>query len=184
MSFSENLRNARKKKGLSQEQLAEALDISRQSVSKWESGAALPETDRLADIAALLGISADYLLTGREATPADVVPAAPGRILIKSFDGAAVVSCMKVSASPILRPAKNEPAFLLQGVDRTGFFGDHNIILAYYADEKSIKKEISEISDAMARGDRAYTLRYYAEVTTKGLSPKLVETEEKHQRFS
>lgn len=43
MGFSENLQYLRKKHQLTQEQLAERLDVSRQSVSKWESGAAYPE---------------------------------------------------------------------------------------------------------------------------------------------
>lgn len=41
MKFSEKLQNLRKEKKLSQEQLAEMLDVSRQSVSKWESGGSL-----------------------------------------------------------------------------------------------------------------------------------------------
>ena len=45
--LSERLRQLRKNAGLSQEQLAEKLDISRQSVSKWESGASIPDMDKI-----------------------------------------------------------------------------------------------------------------------------------------
>ncbi|MBQ8597032.1 MAG: helix-turn-helix transcriptional regulator [Lachnospiraceae bacterium] len=52
----------RKKMGWSQEQLAEQLDISRQSVSKWESGASIPDLDKIIKLSKLLGVSTDYLL--------------------------------------------------------------------------------------------------------------------------
>ena len=47
MAFSEKLYELRKKRGLSQEELAEALDVSRQAISKWESGRAMPEAGKL-----------------------------------------------------------------------------------------------------------------------------------------
>lgn len=52
----------RKKNGWSQEQLAEQLGISRQSVSKWESGVSIPDLDKIIKISNLLGVSTDYLL--------------------------------------------------------------------------------------------------------------------------
>lgn len=54
--------NRRKKKGWSQEELAEKLDISRQSVSKWESGASIPDIDKIIILSDLFGVSTDYLL--------------------------------------------------------------------------------------------------------------------------
>ena len=47
MKFGENLQKLRKEKGISQEQLAEQLGVTRQSVSKWESGASYPEMDKI-----------------------------------------------------------------------------------------------------------------------------------------
>ena len=52
----------RKEKGLSQEELAEKLGISRQAVSKWERAEASPDTDNLVTLAKLYGISLDDLL--------------------------------------------------------------------------------------------------------------------------
>lgn len=52
----------RKKNGWSQEQLGEQLGVSRQSVSKWETGLAVPELDNLMQMSALFGVSIDYLL--------------------------------------------------------------------------------------------------------------------------
>ncbi len=52
----------RKKLGWSQEQLANELGISRQSVSKWESGMSIPDLDKIIKLSALFGVSTDYLL--------------------------------------------------------------------------------------------------------------------------
>ena len=52
----------RKKSGLSQEELAEKLNISRQSVSKWERAEASPDTDNLIELAKIYGVTMDDLL--------------------------------------------------------------------------------------------------------------------------
>lgn len=62
MIFSEKLRLLRTQKGLSQENLADRLHVSRQSVSKWESGISLPEIDKLIAISDLFSVSIDCLL--------------------------------------------------------------------------------------------------------------------------
>lgn len=62
MALPEKLYALRKKSGLSQEQLAEALNVSRQAISKWESGSAMPESDKLLALSNYFGVSLDYLL--------------------------------------------------------------------------------------------------------------------------
>ena len=62
MMFNDNLNKYRKQKGLSQEELAFRLGVSRQSVSKWESGQSTPELERIIEIADLFGISLDELI--------------------------------------------------------------------------------------------------------------------------
>ena len=62
MNISDKILKLRKEKGLSQEALAEALGVSRQSVSKWESGAALPDTYKIIARSELFGVSTDYIL--------------------------------------------------------------------------------------------------------------------------
>ena len=62
MSLGNKLAQARKKQNLTQEQLAERLGVTRQAVSRWESGAAWPETDKLVRMAQILEVSCDYLL--------------------------------------------------------------------------------------------------------------------------
>ena len=62
MSFRKNLEYLRKGKKLSQEDLADKLDVSRQSVSKWESGAAYPETEKILSICKIFDCSLDELM--------------------------------------------------------------------------------------------------------------------------
>ena len=62
MSFRKNLEYLRKSKKLSQEELANKLNISRQSVSKWESGAAYPETEKILAICKIFDCTLDELM--------------------------------------------------------------------------------------------------------------------------
>lgn len=67
MQLGETICALRQKAGLSQSELADALGVSRQSVSKWETGAAVPDLDRLVKLAALFHVSLDRLVTGEDA---------------------------------------------------------------------------------------------------------------------
>lgn len=63
MKLQEKIYYCRKKAGLSQEALAEKLGVSRQAVSKWETGDAVPELGKLPLLAKAFGVSADWLLS-------------------------------------------------------------------------------------------------------------------------
>ncbi|MCD8154736.1 MAG: helix-turn-helix domain-containing protein [Clostridiales bacterium] len=74
MILSEKLLTLRTRAGLSQEELAEKLNVSRQSVSKWECGASIPGIDKILEISRIYGISTDYLLKDEmEELPGEVV---------------------------------------------------------------------------------------------------------------
>ena len=64
MFFASNLQKLRKEKNMSQEALAEKLDVTRQSVSKWESGASYPEMDKLISICKIFNVDMDTLVNG------------------------------------------------------------------------------------------------------------------------
>lgn len=66
MEFSEKILTLRKSKDLTQEQLAEKLNVSRQSVSKWESGLAIPELEKLVALSQIFEVTTDYLLKPSE----------------------------------------------------------------------------------------------------------------------
>ena len=75
MKFSEKIIQARKAKALTQEDLAEAVGVSRQAVSKWETEEAKPDVDKLIAICKVLDLSMDYLCLDRE--PVAVMDSAP-----------------------------------------------------------------------------------------------------------
>ena len=62
MTIGQQIQNLRIEKGLTQERLAEMLEVSRQSVSKWELGQALPEVDKVIRMSELFGVSTDKIL--------------------------------------------------------------------------------------------------------------------------
>lgn len=66
MTFGNRLYELRKSSGLSQEELAELLDVSRQSISKWESDKGYPEMTRLIFLSDYFQVSLDYLMRGVE----------------------------------------------------------------------------------------------------------------------
>ena len=66
MEFHEKLQELRKSKGLTQEELAEALFVSRTAVSKWESGRGYPSIDSLKEISTYFSVSIDDLLSGEK----------------------------------------------------------------------------------------------------------------------
>lgn len=66
MNFGERLYKLRSEKNISQEELAELLDVSRQSISKWENDKAYPEMTRLLFMSDYFDVSLDYLMRGVE----------------------------------------------------------------------------------------------------------------------
>ncbi|MBQ6389386.1 MAG: helix-turn-helix transcriptional regulator [Mogibacterium sp.] len=66
MTFGEKLKEARKEAGLTQEQFAEKMSVSRSAIAKWESDKGLPDVNNLKMMAQLLGVSVDYLLAADE----------------------------------------------------------------------------------------------------------------------
>lgn len=66
MDMAERLQDLRKKANYSQEQVSDMLGISRQAISKWESGQGKPEIDNIIKLVEIYKVSADYILLGQE----------------------------------------------------------------------------------------------------------------------
>lgn len=66
MNISDRIQTLRKAKGMSQEQLADAVGVSRQAVSKWESEQASPDLDKVVIMSELFDVTTDYILKGIE----------------------------------------------------------------------------------------------------------------------
>lgn len=77
MELNERISLARKNAGLSQEQLGDKLGVSRQAVSKWESGQTNPDVAYIAEMCRLFGVSSDWLLLGEESARDDTPARCP-----------------------------------------------------------------------------------------------------------
>ena len=73
MTLGEKIRQARKNCGLSQEQLADKVAVSRSAIAKWETDKGLPDVGNLKMLARLLGVSVDYLLDEAETADGSVI---------------------------------------------------------------------------------------------------------------
>ena len=82
MAFSDVLRNLRRKNDMTQEDLAEALEMSPQAVSRWETGTAFPDSTVIIKLAYLFNVTTDHLL---EVDP-DRMRGEIGRLILQSSD--------------------------------------------------------------------------------------------------
>lgn len=71
MSIADRIQNLRKAKGISQEELADKIGVSRQAVSKWESGQSTPDIEKIILLSDFFETTTDYLLKGTESAKAD-----------------------------------------------------------------------------------------------------------------
>lgn len=122
VNISKNIADLRKKKGITQEQLATALNISPQAVSKWETNISQPDTQTLPLIADYFNVSIDYLFYGQDVSC--------GEIYEKIFQ--------KVSAHPQMSRESYEDAFAVFG------YAHHGI------SHGNLKSQSGEISDEPA----------------------------------
>lgn len=144
MGFGENLRTIRRKQNISQEELAEKLNVSRQAISRWEQGNGYPEMEKMIALSKILNVTLDHLVSEHEisdetddetirgkqpqtSVSSAVVPT--GRIMIRSYDGKQLVNCYKV-ISMHLSDSTDVPNYVLYGVDSSSFWDENREILA------------------------------------------------------
>ena len=186
MSFAENLKQLRKKHQLSQEDLAEILDVSRQAVSKWEQGIGYPEVEKLLLLSRKLNVSLDDLMETEIAQKSNpqiqnvtgkitIIQNVTGKITITSPIERVIATCHKVMSSQKMSGGKSSPQYALFGKSEgTGMFGDEpSAFLGWYANENDISKEIAEIHEAIVNGIATYTLKYSVRTRKKLLGMKI-----------
>ena len=167
MSFADRLKEARRICGLSQEELAEQLDVSRQAVGKWEQGQSYPEVEKLLALCGVLNTSLDALMADelpKNCRTEINVPAPSESILIRAQNGTNLIRCTNVQCSQPYK-SRRGPKYALFGVSGHSItWGTQNTLLGWYADEASVQAEINAIQEAMRRSDPDYTLQYNAKV--------------------
>lgn len=106
MNFAEKIFTLRKSNDLTQEQMAEALNVSRQSVSKWETGQATPELEKIVAMSQLLGVTTDYLLKPSEidelSVKTEILEKQQQQLLDREAKQNKIIRCFMYSASVYL----------------------------------------------------------------------------------
>ena len=176
MSFAENLKQLRKSKQLSQDDLAEILDVSRQAVSKWEQGIGYPEVEKLLLLSSKLNISLDSLMDTEITQKFNPqTQNVTGTITLTSPIEHVIATCHKVMSSQKMSSGKSSPQYALFGKSEgKGMFGEEpTTFLGWYANENDISKEIAEINDAIVNGVATYTLKYSVRTKKRFLGMKI-----------
>ncbi len=123
MTFGEKITKLRKEQNLTQEQLADILGVSRQSVSKWESNIAYPETDKLIRMGELFDCSMDYLL---KEDIEEKTPPAKAEVVKEGFSLATLFRERKseklVFGMPLWHIGKHAHGFFALGMKASGVF--------------------------------------------------------------
>ena len=107
MTFKEKLVKLRKLKGLTQDELASAVGVSRQAVYKWESGQSYPEVPKLVELKLIFGISIDDLL---DESYEVVLPEKKKRKRLSSEEKAAIEAKVEAEEAPAVEEPAVEPA--------------------------------------------------------------------------
>lgn len=183
MSFGENLRNVRKKKNITQEDLAEVLGVSRQAISKWESDNGYPETEKLLVISEVLNISIDSLLNGSSTLDvkqeiAESVKASNKLYIIDAnkrklaaFEefGIDMIGINNTGEADVIIGLKKEntkvkvPVCTLYGITKGILGRNKRTTLGYYSTLENAQKELTSISKA-SKTDTQYELKYAAKM--------------------
>ena len=155
MSIGKKITQLRTAKGMSQEQLAEALDISRQSVSKWEMDQSLPQIDKVLQLADLFGISTDALL--RDSATLSLSPKIRKRYFgTDGFRGEANAELTSMHAYKIGRFLGWYYASALYGCDNPAY--RPRILIGKDTRRSSYMLEYSLVAGITASGADAYML--------------------------
>ncbi len=128
MHLQNNLLEARKRAGLTQQDAAERLTISRQAISRWESGTAKPSIENLMALAKLYRVSTDTLLYGLEESP-DTPPAAPEKPVPAASEEPVPLMCSPSAGAKV--PAGILPRVALAAVAAALWIG--SVLLAAWS---------------------------------------------------
>lgn len=126
MSISENLQILRKSKNMSQEELAEKLNVSRQAVSKWESGSGYPETEKIISICEIFDCSMDELVKGKIANDIKEEKSNYDSVMTSTAKGIAIGVGITILGAAVMMTIMG----LLQGHDQSHLLGVIAVLVA------------------------------------------------------
>ena len=165
MNIGQNILNLRKSAKLSQEQLAEKIGVTRQTISNWELEESSPDLKQAKALSKIFNVSLDDL-TGDSTFEYLGETDSDRKITIISPIENVIATCNKIQSSNKYRGGKNSPQYALFGSDESNnsIYGANNTFLGWYEDKEQISKEIMEIKEAFLSGHSSYELKYNVEV--------------------
>ena len=174
MNIGQNILNLRKGANLSQEQLAEIIGVTRQTISNWELGESSPDLKQAKDLARFFKISLDDLTGDSTFEYLGGIDSERKITIISSIENV-IVTCNKIQSSSKYKGGKDSPQYALFGSDESNatVFGANNTFLGWYENSEELKKEIVAIKEAMFLKEPTYELKYNVEVEKKFMGMKL-----------
>lgn len=136
MNIGEKIYNLRKKKNLSQEELAEALSVSRQTISKWETGESNPDFDKIVPLCNYFNLTTDELLTGGKVTLEKEIVREHKKNKALSISLIIVIFCIMCILTVIFDEIKASDALIASTV--LACLGAIGVILVYYFTSKPL----------------------------------------------
>ncbi len=170
MDVGQNILNLRKSANLSQEQLAEKMGVTRQTISNWELNESSPDLKQGRELSKIFNVSLDDLAgdsTFEYLGAKDV----DRKITIISPIENVIVTCNKIQSSNKYKGGKDSPKYALFGSDESN--STNSTFLGWYENKEQISKEIMDIKEAFISGVSSYELKYNVEVEKKLMGIKL-----------
>lgn len=180
--FQDKIKQLRLEHDMSQEDLAEILNVTRQSISKYENGSAEPSYDKLALLVDYFKVTYDDLLADTKPTQKETEKADKATTkTVKKGQTIEVISLLddeaesqfvgfQVLEKPAYFDLDNRPDAVLQGIpDSTGsFFKPKNVDLAWYRTVEDAYQEQEAAREALLAGKKMYHLSHYVPVKKHG----------------
>ncbi len=168
MSIGQNILNLRKNANLSQEQLAEKMGVTRQTISNWELDESSPDLKQGRELSKIFNVSLDDLAADSASGYLDKTDNNKKITIISPIENV-IVTCNKIQSSNKYKGGKDAPKYALFGCDDTNStaFSTKNTFLGWYEDKEQISKEIMCIKEALISDTPSYELKYNVEVEKK-----------------
>ena len=146
MKFNENLKYLRKKEGITQEQLAEKLNVSRQAVTKWESGQSLPDIENLKEISYIFSVSIDSLVGDIESKSTAKIKKKINDIEYFIFGIVILILAQLISVVDFIKQTVNNDDIIIVSSIIMGVMGFVILILAIKLYLKDISEKILDMT--------------------------------------
>ena len=174
MSIGQNIYNLRKNINLSQQELADRLGVTRQTISNWELEESSPDLKQAKELSKIFKVSLDELISN---LVLEYNGGIARKITIVSKIENVIVTCDRIVSSSEYKGGKKSPKYALFA----SLEDNKNIFLGWYASKDELSNEIQGIKNAFMLGDSSYELKYNVPVIKKIFGLKVNIRENKNE---